>query len=330
MRSRLRSSLWTSTGRLRVPWRLLLAAVLFVSTNLLISGLSVAAGVPPGLSPGADGEGLVIALLLFVVNGAATAAAIVLAARYLDARTIADLGVRLDETGRSDFFVGAGLGVALTDGPFLAGAAAGVYEFRVAPSGPPNRSLAVWLLLLVAAMGAVGVSEELLVRGYALTNLAEGFTAVLGRRGATVAAVAVTGLGFGALHTGNPNATALSFLTIALAGVMLGLGYVLTGSIALPVGLHVSWNLTHALLNLPVSGLDVGVYLVESEPVGPEYIHGGQFGPEGGLLGTAAALAGCSAIVGYARLTDRTLDENVAVPRFYGGAAPTDGDAGEQ
>lgn len=321
MRSRLRSWLLTPAGRPRTPWRLVLAAVLFVLASVSVSALFLLAGAPSGAAPGSGGHSLTTGLLLFVATGIAMSAAVVLAARYVDDRTLSDLGVALDGTWWSDLSVGAGLGVVLTGGAFLGGAGLGVYEFRFAPAGPSGRPLVVWIVLLVAAMVAVGVYEELLVRGYALTNLAEGFTAVLGRRGATTGAVAVTGLGFGALHAGNPNATALSVLTVTLAGVMLGLGYVLTGSIALPIGLHVTWNLTHALLGLPVSGLDIGVYVLETEPVGPAYVHGGQFGPEGGLLGVAAVLTGCILIAGYARLTGRTLEAAIATPSLRGEAA---------
>jgi len=189
-----------------------------------------------------------------------------------------------------------------------------VYDAAFDPAGPDGRPLLVWLALVTATMVAVGLYEELLLRGYVLTNLAEGFTAVLDPRAAVAAALTLSSVAFGLLHGRNPDADSLGLLTITLAGLLLGLGYVCTGRLALPVGLHTTWNLTHVLLGLPVSGLRLGIRLVDTEVSGAELIHGGGFGPEGGVLGLAATLVGCLAVVGYGRLTGRGFRADVAVP----------------
>ena len=44
---------------------------------------------------------------------------------------------------------------------------------------------------------------------------------------------------FGFAHMISPNATVLSSVNIALIGMWLGLGYVLTGSLAIPIGIHI-------------------------------------------------------------------------------------------
>lgn len=313
MRTRPRSWLRTPTGRLRAPWRLLAVGVAFLLVTLVLGVAALAAGVP--IDPGrASGPALAGALAVLVANGVATVALVFAAARYLDRRVPADLGWRLDARWWTDLAAGGAVGLALVGGAYAVGVAAGVYDPRIAPAAPTGYALIVWLAILAAAMVAVGVYEELLLRGYVLTNLAEGFTAFLDGRAAVAAALGVSSAAFGLLHGLNPSAGRLSLVTITLAGVMLGLGYVGTRSLAFPIGLHVAWNLAQVLVGLPVSGLDVPVRLVGTTVSGDALLHGGAFGPEGGLLGLGMALAGCLSAVAYPRLTGRGFDADIAVP----------------
>jgi hypothetical protein len=156
---------------------------------------------------------------------------------------------------------------------------------------------AVVVLFLV-----VGIQEELLARGYLLTNLCEGFVGWFGERGATAVAVVLSSVVFGALHLGNPNATLVSGLSISFAGVMLAVGYVLTDELAIPIGVHITWNLFQGgVYGFPVSGLGLDASVVAVEVRGPELWTGGAFGPEAGLLGVGAIGLGTLAIVAYVR-----------------------------
>jgi membrane protease YdiL (CAAX protease family) len=303
----------TPTGRLRMPLRLLVAAVFFtaVSTVTFVAFDAAGVSVDPENSAGPGLAGVLVALTF---NGVVLSVAVAVAARYLDSRRLKEVGLSLDGEWWRDLAVGAGLGVALVGGAYAVGVGVGAYEATFDPGGPGGRSLATWVALVAATMVAVAVYEELLLRGYLLTNLAEGFTALADRGVAVGAALTVSSLAFGLLHGVNPAATTLGLLTITLAGGLLGLGYVCTGRLALPVGLHATWNLTHVLLGLPVSGLELGVRLVATEPRGAEVVHGGAFGPEGGVLGLAATLVGAAAVVGYARLTGRGFRTDVAAP----------------
>jgi uncharacterized protein len=106
------------------------------------------------------------------------------------------------------------------------------------------------------------------------------------------------------LHAANPNATPISTLNIVLAGLMLGFGYVLTGELAIPIGLHITWNFFQgAVYGFPVSGFgDFGPALLTTEQGGPELWTGGSFGPEGGLLIPAVMLLGMSLVALWTRL----------------------------
>jgi membrane protease YdiL (CAAX protease family) len=137
--------------------------------------------------------------------------------------------------------------------------------------------------LLCAAL-----AEELLARGYPLRQLAE----AVGPWGAT----GVLALAFGALHLGNPNASALGFVNVVLAGVWLSVGFFL-GGIGLAWGLHFGWNAGLSLLfDAPVSGYSLHVPVVEYVPGTRTWIDGGAFGPEGGIVATIVVLAGTALI----------------------------------
>jgi membrane protease YdiL (CAAX protease family) len=65
---------------------------------------------------------------------------------------------------------------------------------------------------------------------------------------------------FGLAHTTNPNATWLSTFNIVTFGLLFGTGYVLTGELALPIGLHFGWDF--------VQGFVFGVVAEETIRVG--------------------------------------------------------------
>ncbi len=218
------------------------------------------------------------------------------AGRFLDRRPFKDFGFHLDGGWWLDLLFGMLLGAALMTAVFLTQLALGwvtvTGSFRSLVPGAP---FAPTILLPLAAFLGVGIYEELSSRGYQLRNMAEGLNyPALGPRGAVLAAWALSSVLFGVLHALNPNAGPLSVVNITLAGLMLGTAYVLTGELALPIGLHITWNFFQGnVFGLPVSGLQpLGATFISTEPTGPEIWTGGAFGPEGGLVATVATLAG--------------------------------------
>jgi membrane protease YdiL (CAAX protease family) len=155
---------------------------------------------------------------------------------------------------------------------------------------------------VVALIGPLVVSlvlsiiEELLARGYQLHNLAEGLNMPrIGPARAIVGSWVISSSLFGLLHVFNPNVTWLSMLYLTLTGFFFGLGYVLTGRLGLPIGLHFAWNFFQGnIYGFPVSGnIFGGATVVQIEQGGPSLWTGGAFGPEAGLLGIAAVVLGC-------------------------------------
>lgn len=123
-------------------------------------------------------------------------------------------------------------------------------------------------------IGPTGIGEELLLRGL-------GFQA-LARATRPWVAVLVTGGLFGVMHLGNPNASWIAALDIALVGWWLGALVVRTGAVWSAIGLHVAWNFGEGFLWAhPVSGLQPGLGAVQASwPAEVGVWSGGDFGPE--------------------------------------------------
>ena len=147
----------------------------------------------------------------------------------------------------------------------------------------------IWFLIFIL----VGWQEELLSRGYQLQNISEGINLTWG--------VIISSFAFALLHLLNPGANWISTFGIFLAGLFLSLGYILTGQLWLPIGLHIGWNFFEGVVfGFPVSGLNP-YELVKVNLTGPEIWTGGQFGPEAGLLQLPALLLGAILVFIYSK-----------------------------
>lgn len=306
-------------GRPRAFWRLLLQFALYFVGSILLA-LALVSAVP--LLTGSGNEENIAGLSLLLVGAASFTAALAsvwVAGRFLDKRPLPEFGLRLDRGWWLDLAFGLLLGALLMSGVFLVELLAGWVSVSGALQASRDASFFPAILVPAAFFVCIGIYEELVSRGYQITNLAEGLNySGLGARAAVLLAWLLSSAFFGILHAFNPGATVVSTFNIMLAGLLLGTGYVLTGQLAIPIGLHITWNFFQGnVFGFPVSGIrTIGATFVEVKQGGPALFTGGAFGPEAGLLGLGAMVVGGSLIVLYTRLRygKATLQTSLAEP----------------
>ena len=190
-------------------------------------------------------------------------------------RPLTSIGLSLDRSWARQFLAGSlgGIAIILVTAA-LGGALGGFHLVRSADTGLPQLLLGGWLFL------AVALNEELLFRGYLFQRLEQGL--------GPWAAQACLALLFALSHWGNPGMAGATkvwaTVNIALASLLLGLGYLRTRSLALPFGLHLGWNWAQGcLLGFGVSGTATRGWWTPVFHSQPEWLTGGSFGLEASL-----------------------------------------------
>lgn len=304
-------------GRLRALWRIILQAIFFLSGSALISIGIVLVGLIGLIASGANLQNAQLYQSIarspaLQVAGALTSLLVMLvsywlAARWLDHRPWQAFGFHFGPRWWQDFGFGLVLGAALMTFIFFAERAAGWLTVNTVVH-PPLTGIRFWggILTYLVIFFCVGIYEEMLSRGYQLRNLAEGLNfRPLNPRIALLLAYLLSSSLFGLLHLANPNTSLISTLNLIIAGLFLGLGYVLTGELAISIGLHMTWNFFQGcVFGFPVSGTSTGASFMTIQQNGPAAWTGGAFGPEAGLIGLTAIGLGCLLTVLWVYLKD--------------------------
>jgi membrane protease YdiL (CAAX protease family) len=264
----LRRIVLTAQGRLRIAWRIVLFLLSGAGiTLLLLLGLSWA-----GWQTSAIGQSVAFCLALLVAGWILT--------RSVNRRPLTAIGLHPAPPALFHLLLGTLAGGGMMGGIFLVEFATGncAVVFRALPTG----EILSMVLESATVFGAAAAAEELLFRGYPFQSLIQGIR--------FVPATLLVSVSFAFAHVGNPNVTPLALANIALAGVWLSCAYLRTRALWLPIGLHFSWNFAQTtLFGFPTSGVAVdGRSILELVQAGPDWLTGGMFGPEGGILGTIA------------------------------------------
>ncbi|MFN8486198.1 MAG: CPBP family intramembrane glutamic endopeptidase [Caldilineaceae bacterium] len=325
-------------GRLRALWRLLIVILLglagvgifrLLATAIILFLLMLTMQVPFGsigngqeLARELNREFLRFPLLVGVRSLIILSLiwlAFVLVAHWLDVRPWRDYGFHCNATWWRDLTFGLLVGVGLISMIFGVEYGLGwVRVYGMFENAQPQ--LPFWPLFVdgLFAFMLVGVQEELFARGYLIKNLAEGLhCSCISARGALFIAYLLTSLFFGFLHANHQNALLTSSLNLTVFGLFLGLAFILTHELAIPIGVHIGWNFAQGyIFGFPVSGANAELSLLATRQTGPAVWTGGAFGPEGGLIGFIAILLGMLLLYGWVRWTRRQVAVQTELARY--------------
>jgi membrane protease YdiL (CAAX protease family) len=148
-----------------------------------------------------------------------------------------------------------------------------------------------FILIPFAIMFTVAIIEEILVRGIIFRIVEEKLGSYI--------SLTISSVLFGVFHLANPHGTLISGICITTAGFMLGAAFIYSRNLWFPIALHFAWNFTQSgIFGAITSGNEKTSSLLEAKIQGPEFITGGEFGPEGSIqaivfcaLGTILLLA---------------------------------------
>ncbi|MGH8078101.1 MAG: lysostaphin resistance A-like protein [Lysobacter sp.] len=262
--------LFNAEQRLRNGWWMLIFVALVAATRPLYGLLS------RGLTQmGADEawrEPLPFLLVLLVTW----------ACLRLRKQPLSSVGFRINRRWLQHLALGLALGIGSLLLATLMIMAAGGVTFEVDPS----RSLGM-LAYGLYVFAFVALLEETLFRGFLFQRLVDG-------AGVWFAQIALALL-FAFGHWDNPGMAGVTKLVasveLGLAAMMLGLAYLRTRSLALPIGLHLGWNWVQGhVLGFGVSGLDHQGWFRPVFHDGAGWLSGGEFGPEASVFGIVADL----------------------------------------
>lgn len=191
--------------------------------------------------------------------------------KFIDRRTVYSLGWNFSDN-KLNAFVGLFAGIASVGAGTLILAAMKNLRFTGWMVDGEDLIISLGIMILVA------VAEELMFRGYILSNLMQSTNKYI--------ALLVSAILFGVAHLSNPNFNWLTFVNIFLAGLFLGINYIYTQNLWYAILLHFAWNFFQGpILGYEVSGLNFQS-LLQQELNGNEMITGGKFGFEGSIVAT--------------------------------------------
>lgn len=172
------------------------------------------------------------------------------------------------------------------------------------------------ILIDLFVLAVAALAEEVAFRGYPFQRLIDA-------TGPVVATLIISVI-FGLIHLGNPGATAASTLVTVFAGWLLAVAYLRTKALWVGWGFHFAWNASMGILfGLPISGITNFSPVISTNAVGPFWITGGDYGPEGGAIAVIVLLVLMILLISMTR----DLKHRYAQPVIVPGGIPVDLDA---
>ena len=236
-----------------------------------------------------SGDSLLRSATLRVLFVCCTLGLLLGAATYLDKRPVRSFGVRITRRWASDALVGAIIGGTI---PIVA-VGLGIIGGWITVGEPRYILTSTYLQnigLVIVITVSIAIAEELVFRGYVLTNAIEGLD--LRRLSGTTTLLAVwsvSALLFGLVHS---TPTLVAGIHFSSAGFLLGLAYLLSGQLGLPIGIHTGFNFVSGYV-VPLTS-DQSLIIIPLSVSGPAWLTG-----QTGLIQTGLQIPAALGILGY-------------------------------
>lgn len=148
------------------------------------------------------------------------------------------------------------------------------------PIQPVGVSAISSVLVILFGWIIQGATEEIVTRGWLLNVLSNKYNIGVG--------LLISSTLFGLMHLSNPNVNYIAVINIILVGLFYGFYVIKTNNLWAVCGMHTAWNFAQGnLFGFEVSGIDVSVgSLIDLNLVGSDFVTGGIFGPEAGIVAT--------------------------------------------
>jgi membrane protease YdiL (CAAX protease family) len=217
------------------------------------------------------------------INLVISVALVYLFRKRIDKKSFKSIGLDVSKL-YPDAVVGAFLGIFLVSAAsLLIFYLGGIEWIDIVPNMRELFTAGVVLLM-------ISFSEEIVFRGYVLRNMMKSFNKWL--------ALLISALLFTLVHASNPGVPWAGLLNTFIGGLLIGITYINTRSLWLPILFHFTWNFMQGpIVGFHVSGISFNSLLI-LETKGNSLVSGGDYGLEASLVGSFFLLAAFS-VWGY-------------------------------
>jgi membrane protease YdiL (CAAX protease family) len=224
--------------------------------------------------PGRTSGGPWMFLLFATLITGTALGGVVLLLRYFENRGLG--AIRMPFSARAWKEAGAGTLLGAIPVSLLVGLAYVAGYGSITTGNVAMSALLPKLLPAILVLFPLAAWEEFVLRGYLLRQLSIGLN--------PMAAVLITGVVFGLLHSGNPGANWQGLLYTAIGGILMALLVIRSGSLWLVIGYHFGWNVAaYNLFGLELSGIEGDTSILTSTLTGADWLTGGSYGFEASL-----------------------------------------------
>ncbi|WP_123877561.1 CPBP family intramembrane glutamic endopeptidase [Flagellimonas maritima] len=219
--------------------------------------------------------------------------------KYLDKRNFSDYGLVFKRETLTYCAIGVLIGSFSVIFIFLIGINTGILSASNMLTAPSSISL----LSFALKMFLVAILEETFFRGYLFTSTNDAIKSKkVSAKKAVLTALVLSSVLFGLAHFNTSNVSIFSIVLLSINGMVWCIPFIMTKNLGMSIGLHTTWNFVQTQIGFTMSGNKAVRPLYNIENLGPDWLTGGAYGPEAGLLGLIGFLTMLLLSLAYLKL----------------------------